>query len=246
MPSGSSARSDFSSQLAQGGSRRTASWNNSTDSFSSTPRPHHHESSLASSTTPSQSFTSSPPITGIISTPPHGLRSQSSRDPSPTPAASTLTSSFEKWNKDTFYRYKVEYDEAWTKWIDTRQEYKSWVNNLSRDMRNNSIRKREVKWGNTELRSSQYWIHFQEGASSRGVPLIRCVWCGHTIQHPLKNGNSGMQDHHKSRKCSQDRRRKVQNPRIADALRKQGEKVYFKFKLLRSLELSCDDANLLL
>jgi hypothetical protein len=37
----------------------------------------------------------------------------------------SLTLAFEKWNNDTFYRYKEEYNAAWTKWIRARQEYKS-------------------------------------------------------------------------------------------------------------------------
>jgi hypothetical protein len=130
----------------------------------------------------------------------------------------------EKWNNDTFYRYKAEYHEAWTVWINTRLEYRSWLSALPQDKRL-TLREREMKWGNADVRSSQYWEHFPEGASSRGVPQLRCIYCSHIIQHPFKNGSSGMKDHYGSKKCSKVRREKGKDPKIMDVLRKQGEKV---------------------
>jgi hypothetical protein len=150
---------------------------------------------------------------------------QSPRDTSPTPTAPlSLITSFEKWNKDTFYRYNEGYHDAWTKWINTREAYKTWVNGLPQRSRD-SVKKRGMKWANAEFRSSQFWQHFQEGASSRGVPQIRCVWCSMTIQHPLKNGSAGMKDHYESKKCSLHRQAKSKDPKIVETLRKQGEKV---------------------
>jgi hypothetical protein len=232
--SSSSPLSDCIRGLAQGGSRRAGSWNSSDPQTlfgSSTPRARRRDTSQPPSSTSRESFPSSPPIV-------FG-RTPSSRDPSPTPTGPTstavenLTSSFEKWNNDTFFRYKEEYNATWCKWIDTRPEFKSFVDALPRDKRT-SVRNRGMNWGNMEYRSSPFWEHFQEGASSRGVPQIRCVWCMQIIQHPIKNGNSGMKDHYESKKCITQRRKKVQDPAIVDALRKQGEKVLTK----PSLELS--------
>ena len=222
MPSSSSARSDFAPHLGEGGSRRTGSWNSSDlpQSYSSTPRPHRRNSCQAPSSL-SRGFTSSPPF--------FANGAPSSREPSPTPttSASILTSSFEKWNNDAFYRYRAEYDKDWATWTNSRPEFKSWINSLPRDKRQ-SIGKRGMKWGNSNIRSSQYWEHFQERASNRGVPHIRCISCSHLIQHLIKNGNSGMKDHYESKKCRTERHKKSKDPKIMDALRKQGERVYMR------------------
>src|SRR5689334_8491411 len=129
----SSAHSDYAQQLAQRGSCRTGSWASSDPlgSDCSTPRPpHSHSSHVSSSTSESSQYFTPSPLNFTSPVLPGGI--QSPRDSSPTPAAHRLTSTFEKWNNDTFYRYKEEYNDAWMKWIDTRQEYKTWIEGLPR------------------------------------------------------------------------------------------------------------------
>jgi hypothetical protein len=83
----------------------------------------------------------------------------------------------------------------------------------------------EMKWGNSGVRSSTYWEHFQEGANARGVPHLRCIYCSKLLQHPTRNGSKGMKDHWESEKCRRVRLHKGKDPKIMEALRKQGERV---------------------
>ena len=64
-----------------------------------------------------------------------------------------------------------------------------------------------------------------EGATSDGVPTVRCIWCAKILQHPYVNGCSGMLDHIKSQKCSRRRNQCQKDPDLAEMLRNQGEKV---------------------
>jgi hypothetical protein len=52
------------------------------------------------------------------------------------------------------------------------------------------------------------------------------------VQHPFKNGNTGMKDHYESRKCTAVRRQKFKDPKIMQALQKQGEKVCIIVRIL--------------
>jgi hypothetical protein len=180
----------------------------------------------------SESYFSSDITTdGLPSSPP--LYQNTTCDDTPIPATDTpipatgavITSLFEKYNHGTFYRYKVAYDSEWAGWIAGMANFKIWVERLTRSQKD-SVVKRGMNWGVTELRSSLYWEHYQEGASSRGVPGLRCIYCSVIIQHPYKNGSSGMKDHHNSQKCEHVRRKKGEDPTIMEALRRQGERVY--------------------
>lgn len=132
-------------------------------------------------------------------------RNRDSESPTPASSIDDPREHFEAYNKSTFFRYKVEYDSQWGRWLERKSSY----NGFLRDLKSKT-RKKAIIWGNTKERTATAWSSFMEGASAMGVPSVRCIFCSAVMLHPTLHGNRALVLHiEKSKTCNSIRVREA-------------------------------------